>query len=158
MGALGRGFRPVQAENDRVQTLPPEKLAAPNLILVADLADIGDLSRQAVHLVDDHAVDLARLDVGQESLERGPLHVAAGKAAVVIAVGQARPALAGLALDERLAGLALGVERVELLLQALFGGLAGVDGAADDRQRRWRPVPVIPLHASPPFSPRRKKR
>jgi hypothetical protein len=36
----------------------------------------------------------------------------------------------GLAADEGLGGLALGIERVELLLQPFLGGLARVD--------RWR--------------------
>jgi hypothetical protein len=35
-----------------------------------------------------------------------------------------------LTLDKSLAGLALGMQRVELLLQSLFGGFARVDGAA----------------------------
>jgi hypothetical protein len=33
--------------------------------------------------------------------------------------------------NERLAGLALGVEGVELLFEPFFRGFAGVDGAAD---------------------------
>jgi len=37
----------------------------------------------------------------------------------------------GLALDERLARFALGVERIEFLFEAVFGRLAGVDGAAE---------------------------
>jgi len=48
----------------------------------------------------------------------------------VITVGQAGPALVLLAGDVRLGRFPLGVERVEVLLQALIGGLAGVDGAA----------------------------
>src|SRR5260370_30944910 len=43
------------------------------------------------------------------------------------------PALTCLALDERLARLALGVEGIEVLLQPLFGRLAGINGAAPQR-------------------------
>ena len=44
------------------------------------------------------------------------------------------PGFEPVVVDERLAGLPLGVKRVELLLQPLLGGLAGLDGAADDLQ------------------------
>ena len=37
-----------------------------------------------------------------------------------------------LALDVGLAGLPLGVEGVELQVQVMFGGFAGVDGTAED--------------------------
>ena len=37
----------------------------------------------------------------------------------------------GLALDVGLAGLPLGIERVELKVQVMFGGLAGIDCAAE---------------------------
>jgi hypothetical protein len=90
---------------------------------------------QAIDLIDDNAIDLAGFDVGHETLERGPVHVAAGEAAVVVAVGKASPAFAGLAADEGLGRLALGVEAVELLLQLLLRTLACVDGAADQGQR-----------------------
>ena len=40
------------------------------------------------------------------------------------------PAFMALARDEGLAGLALGMERVELLLEPFLGGFAGIDGAA----------------------------
>ena len=53
-------------------------------------------------------------------------------------LGQGPPALRGLALDIGLAGLPLGVERIELLIQAMLGGFAGVDGAA---QRLWAHPP-----------------
>ncbi len=36
-----------------------------------------------------------------------------------------------LAQDEGLASLTLGMERVELLLEPLVGGFAGIDGAAE---------------------------
>ena len=64
-------------------------------------------------------------------LQRRALHRAAGEAAVVVEVAHRDPALVLLAGDVGLAGLALGIERVELLLEPLLGGLAGVDGAGD---------------------------
>ena len=76
-----------------------------------------------------HDIDPAGLDVRKELLEGGSLHRAAGDAAVVVAGPDQPPALPGLTLDVGLAGLALGIERVEVPLQALLGGFAGVDRA-----------------------------
>jgi hypothetical protein len=78
-----------------------------------------------------HAVDPARLDVGQQPLQGRALDAAAGEAPVVVAGGEGLPALGLLAGDERLGGLTLGVQRVELLIEPLLAALAGVDGAAD---------------------------
>ena len=47
----------------------------------------------------------------------------------VLLVGS--PAFVALAGDEGLAGLALRLQRIEFLLEPLFGGFAGVDGAAN---------------------------
>ena len=46
-------------------------------------------------------------------------------------LGEGSPSLRGLTLYIGLAGIALGIERVELQFQAMLGGFAGVDGAAD---------------------------
>ena len=99
---------------------------------------------QAVDLVDHHHVDQPGLDVGQQALQGRPLQGAAGDAAVVVAVGHQHPALGALAGDVGLAGLALGVEAVELLLEPFLGRLAGVDGAAElaDRWPAWRRRPA----------------
>ncbi len=86
---------------------------------------------QAIDFVDHHAVDLPGLDIGHQALQRRALDVAAGEAAVVVAVREADPPLGLLAGDERHATLALGVERVEVLVEPLLRGLAGVNGAAD---------------------------
>jgi hypothetical protein len=51
-------------------------------------------------------------------------------AAVVILIADQNPALGSLAGDVGLAGLSLGVQAVELLLQPFLGRLARVDGAA----------------------------
>src|SRR6516162_5473208 len=55
----------------------------------------------------------------------------AGEAAVVITSGQAHPAFVPLAADERFAGFALRLQRIEFLLKPLLGGFAGVDRAAN---------------------------
>ena len=60
----------------------------------------------------------------------GPLQRAAGEAAVVVGVADQRPAFGPLAGDVGLAGLALRLQRVELLVEALLGRLPGVDRAA----------------------------
>src|SRR5438094_7667850 len=72
--------------------------------------------------MDNHHVDPAGLDVGKQTCQRRPVHVAAGEAAVVVTLGQADPALVRLALDVGLGRLALGVERVEVLVKPFLGG------------------------------------
>src|SRR5690606_37866443 len=62
-----------------------------------------------------------------------PLHVPARVSAVVVPLREADPALALLAGDVRLGAQALGVERVEVLLEPFLAALARVDRAADRR-------------------------
>jgi len=103
-------------------------------VLVEKLHHAGEVQEgpaQPVDLVNHHAVDVARLDAGEEPLEGGPLHVAAGEAAVVKSVGDAHPSLVSLARDIGFRGFPLCVEAVELLFQPFVCGLACVDGAAD---------------------------
>ena len=120
-----------------------------------ELGEVGERAREPVDLVDDDHVDEALLDVGEQPLQPGPLQRGAGDAAVVVGVAHQHPALRLLAGDVGLAGLALGVQRVELLLQPFLAALARVDGAAElaDHLRhprlRWlaspkneRPVPA----------------
>ena len=95
-----------------------------------DLGKVGERAGQAVHFADDDGIDLASLDVGEQLLQRRPLQGSARDAAVVIVGSDRMPALAGLTLDVGLAGLALGVERVERLVEPLLGRFAGVDRAA----------------------------
>ena len=86
---------------------------------------------EAVHFVDHDAINAAGLDVRHESLERGALQVAAGEAAVIVSIRQACPALVALTRNIGLGRFPLSVQGVELLLQSLVGGLAGINGAAD---------------------------
>src|SRR5262249_9056528 len=72
----------------------------------------------------------------QEPLERGPLHIAAGEATVVVTIGDARPPFGLLAGDIRLGRFALSVERIELLLKPLFRRFARVNRASDRGSRR----------------------
>ena len=58
-----------------------------------------------------------------------PVQGAAGEAAVIIVIADKHPALGALARHVGLAGFALGVQAVELLLEAFLGGFPGVDGA-----------------------------
>ena len=125
-----------------------------DFMLLEGLHHAGEVEQraaQAIDLIDDDAIDLAGFDVGHQTLESGPVHVAAGEAAVVVAVGQAGPAFAGLAADEGLGRLALGVEAVELLLQTLLRALARVNGAADQGKRGALGGAVGWVHRSPPF-------
>src|SRR5947209_7691038 len=62
------------------------------------------------------------------------LDVAVGPAAVVAAVGETDPAFVLLGQDVGLRGLTLGVEGVELMLQAFLGGLAGIHRTAHQGQ------------------------
>ena len=88
---------------------------------VDDLGEVGERAGQPVDLVDDHDLDLARFDVGEQPLKSWPLHRAARKASVVVHVGNGDPSGVPLARDVGLASLPLRVERVELLLEALIG-------------------------------------
>src|SRR5271169_275324 len=103
-----------------------------NLVSVEDLNHLGEVrkrSRQPIDLIDDHDVDQALFDVRQQQLERRTLHRRTGKTAVVIMCLAQSPALPLLTPDVRFTSLALGVQRIEVLLQAFFRGLTGVDRA-----------------------------
>src|SRR5215471_17103233 len=100
---------------------------APRIEDFDDLGEIGERAGQPVDLIDDHGIDPPRSDVGEEPLQGRSIHRRAREPAIVIASGQAHPALVPLAVDERLAGLALRLQRIEFLLEPLFGGFAGVD-------------------------------
>jgi hypothetical protein len=117
------------------------------------LGEVGERAAEAVDLVDHHHVDQPVLDVLQQPLQAGALQRAARDAAVVILIADQHPALGPLAGDVRLAGLALGVQRVELLLQPFLGGLAGVDRAAalDLHVRHDRPRLFLSPKKTQPF-------
>src|SRR5439155_7663801 len=85
---------------------------------------------QPVDLVDEDEIDPGSLDVGEQTLQRRALHVAAREPAIVVAGPGQCPAPVTLAADVGLAGFALRLERVELLFEPFLGGFAGVDRAA----------------------------
>jgi hypothetical protein len=75
---------------------------------------------QPVHLVYDDDIDQTLADICEQVLQRRPLHRAARKAAVVIGSLDELLSFASLAPDERLAGLALGVQRIRSLVRDLL--------------------------------------
>jgi hypothetical protein len=79
-------------------------------------------------------------DVGEQALQSRPIHCRVGESAVAITCTQANPALMPLVGDEGFTGLALRLKRIELLLEPLLRGFAGVDRAANSSappRRRW---------------------
>src|SRR6516225_1780797 len=107
------------------------KRRAPGVEDLDDLGKIGERAGQPIDLVDDHDVDPPRGDVGKQLLQSRPLHRRAGAPAVIIPRAQAHPAFVPLAVDKGLAGLALRLQRIERLLEPLFGGFAGIDRASN---------------------------
>ena len=95
------------------------------------LREIHERAAQAVDLVDHHDIDAAGLDIGEEPFDGRPLEGGAGDAAVVVAVVHRHPALGLLALDIGLAGLALGVQRIERHVEPFLARFAGIDRAAE---------------------------
>ena len=113
---------------------------------VDQLREIGQRAGQPVDLVDDDAVDPAGLDVGEQALQRRALQRGAADTRRRRSGLDERASPLALALDVGLAGRALGVEGVELLLQALLAGFPGVDRAADlglDLGPAHPPLPVL---------------
>jgi hypothetical protein len=112
-------------------------------VRVEQFDQLGEVSKrtgQPVDLVDDDHVDLAGSDIGQQLLERRPLHRTSRKAAVVMSFSGELPSFMRLALNVGLGSLALVVEGIEVLLETGVGGDARVDGAALDN------LALIPLH------------
>jgi hypothetical protein len=105
------------------------------------LGEVGERAGEAVHLVDHDRIDPVAPDVPEKPLQARPLHGGAREAAIVVGRLDEPPALMALTPDIGLAGLALGLEGVEILLQPLLGGLAGVDGATADPRARHRATP-----------------
>ena len=139
---LRKGQQNVQGQTPhrgrRVELLRDRNKGCPSRI--EDLDDLGKIIQRAgqpVDLVDDDRIDATRRDVGEQPLQSRPIRRRAGKSAVIISLGQGHPAFVSLAVDERLAGLALRLQRIELLLEPLFGGFARVDRAANPVLPAW---------------------
>ena len=84
-----------------------------------ELGKIGERTGQTIDLVDDDDVDLAGADIVQQTLEGRAVGIATGEAAIVIFGPDQGPAGMGLASDIGLRRIILGIEGVEVLLQAL---------------------------------------
>jgi len=100
---------------------------------IKQLDELGEISQrtgQPVDLVNQHDVDLAGADIGQELLQRRAVERGTGECTIVVAAGDQPPAFVRLALYIGLAGFALGVERVEGKLEIVLGRFARIDGAA----------------------------
>src|SRR5208283_5425232 len=117
--------------------------------------EISQRSRQAIDLVDDDRVNLASANVVQQPLQRRAIHRAPGIGSIIVERGENRPTFVLLAGDVGLAGFALRIERIELLLEALLRRFAGVDGAADPCARRRTHLTGLNHLRSPKPSARR---
>src|SRR5207248_4929741 len=115
--------------------------------------EVSQRAGQPVDLVDDHHVDPTGFDIRQHLFESGALEIAPGIGGIVIMLGQGPPALRRLTLYIGLTSIPLSVERIELLLQAMLGGFAGVNGATEyfgfsgHRQRPGRGSTAAPRTA-----------
>src|SRR4030088_365769 len=94
------------------------------------LGEVCQRPGQTVDLVENHDVNFAQADISQQRLHRRAFQSSSGDAAIVVAGLDQSPALVGLALDVSLGSLALSIKGVEVLFEAVLGGLAGIDRAA----------------------------
>jgi hypothetical protein len=95
-----------------------------DLVLIEDLdqpGEVGQRSGQPVDLVGHHHLDPAGADIGEKALQGRALHRAAREPAIIVGGRDQDPAFVALAADIGFARLALGVQRIELLLQPLLG-------------------------------------
>ena len=110
---------------------------------IEQLDELGKIRKRAgqpVDLVNQHNINLARPDIGQELLQSRPVERGAGECTIVVAAGDQPPAVVRLTLYICLTGLALGVERVEGELKIVLRRLARIDGTARelaDGVRSW---------------------
>jgi hypothetical protein len=74
------------------------------------LGEVCQRAGEAIDLVDHHHIDFAGAHRGQQRLQGRAVERSAGDAAIIVMVGHKPPALAGLAADIGLAGVALGIE------------------------------------------------
>jgi hypothetical protein len=114
------------------------------------LREIKQRATESVDLVDHHAIDLARFDVGDQASQSGAVHVSAGKSPVVVILRQTLPTLVGLAFDVCLPGLSLSIQGVEFLFETIFGGLSSVDCTSKALDRRHLAAVLGFVHLLPP--------
>jgi hypothetical protein len=132
------------------------------LVSVEHLHQLGKICQRAaetIDLVDHDHIDETVFDILQQSLESGSVQRAPRNTTVVIMIAYQYPSFGPLARDIGLTRLALGMQRVELLLKAFLGGFACVDRAtqlADDGAGRhavlrwfFRPKKTQPFQRVP---------
>ena len=103
-----------------------------------DLREVQQATTQSVDLIHDHAINLSRRDIFQQSFHRGPVNVAARVAAIVVPRRNDLPALLRLTGDEVLAGFTLGVQRIEFLIETFLSRLTSVNRAPNNPPFRFR--------------------
>ena len=134
-GQSSHAGRGVERLGDRDEAMPP----LPSKLL-DQLGEVGERARQPVDLVDDDLIDLACVDIVEQALECRPFQRPARQAAIVVGFDQKYPAFVLLAGDIGGAGLALGVEGIEVLLETLFRAFPRVDRAANSGHDRYLPT------------------
>src|SRR5882724_2925050 len=78
-----------------------------------------------------------RLNIGQQPFESRPVRRSPGISAVVIKSGKGGPALVPLTLYICVTGLALRMQRIEILFQSLLGRFPGVNRATKGLGPEW---------------------
>ena len=114
--------------------------------------EVGERTGQPVDLVDDDDVHLALPDGVEKGLQGRPVETRPGIAAVVVAAVGEDPALMSLAADVSRAGLALGVEGIEVLFETVVGRNTRISRASPRGGCRRRSCRRAPPHGalSPP--------
>ena len=84
---------------------------------------------------------MAGVDIFEKLLESRTVEVCAGESTVVVMSRNQGPAEMLLAYDVRFGGLALGMKRVKILIEALLGAFSSVDRAANG----GNPLCITPL-------------
>ena len=95
------------------------------------LGEIGQGARQAIDFIDDNHIDPVGSNVSEELLQGRAVGGSAREAAIVISGSNQCPTGMGLTADIGLRCIILGVERVEVLIEAGLGRDPGIDRAAD---------------------------
>lgn len=107
------------------------KLTPRGIECLDNLGKISQTTGEAVYLTYNDGVDLLGIDIREQAFEPWTLHGSARIAAIVVVAVERAPSFLFLAEDVRLAGLTLGIKRVEGLFEPFFGRFAGVNRAAD---------------------------
>ncbi|OGR89743.1 MAG: hypothetical protein A2992_06505 [Elusimicrobia bacterium RIFCSPLOWO2_01_FULL_59_12] len=94
-----------------------------------DVDEILGVAGEAVVLVGHDDLEFLLAGIRHQPLNGGPIHIAAGIRCIIVTFRAWLPTFTAPGLDERLAVLPLGVQRGEVRIHVLVGGLTGVNGA-----------------------------